>query len=67
MNYVEPLAVIEELDMDEQQLLLTCLFMTLGVEKIYEITVHTSNYLREKNRERAAEQLDRAAQKMIIR
>ena len=64
MKYHEPLAVLEILDMDEQQLLLTCLLMTMGTEKTHEIAMQTVAMLKENNREEVAVMLERAAGKM---
>ncbi|MCL5056437.1 MAG: hypothetical protein M1130_00250 [Actinobacteria bacterium] len=64
MNYFEPLAVLEILDMDEQQLLLTCLLMALGTEKTYEIAMQTVSMLKDNNREEVAGMLEKAAGKM---
>ncbi|HBV97281.1 MAG: hypothetical protein JL50_12815 [Peptococcaceae bacterium BICA1-7] len=64
MNYHEPLTVLEILDMDEQQLLLTCLLMALGTEKTYEIAMQAVSMLKENNREDVAGLLEKAARKM---
>lgn len=64
MNYFEPLAVLEILDMDEQQLLLTCLLMALGTEKTYEIAMQTVSMLKDNNREEVAGMLEKTAGKM---
>lgn len=64
MGFSNPLDVLEKLDMDEQQLLLTCLIMSVGTEKIYEISMQTVAMLRENNRDDIAALLEKAAQKM---
>ncbi|MFZ5597766.1 MAG: hypothetical protein ACOY31_12230 [Bacillota bacterium] len=65
MNFVNPGTVIEDLDMEEQQLLLTCLVHSLGTERVYEITRQTAAMLRENDREAVADILDMAAKKMV--
>lgn len=64
MKYMDPLYVLEVLDMDEQQLLLTCLLMALGTEKAYELAMQTVAMLKANDREEVAVQLEKAAAKM---
>jgi len=66
MRYSDPGIVMEELDMDEQQLILTCLIMTLGTEKVHEIATQTAAMLRENNRGEAAGMLEEAARKLTL-
>lgn len=65
MKFTDPGSVVERLDMDEQQLLLICLFHSIGTERLYEMTVQAVEMLRENGREEAAEIMQNAARKMI--
>jgi hypothetical protein len=66
MEYFDPLTVLEVLDMEEQQLLLTCLLMALGTEKTYEIAMQTVAMLKNNHREEVALMLEEAAGKMTV-
>jgi len=66
VTFDDPGRVVEKMDMDEHQLVLTCLFHALGTAKVYEITMQTIAILRENNREGAVNTLEKAAKKMVI-
>ena len=67
MTFEDPGKVVEKMDMDEHQLVLTCLFHSLGTEKVYEITMQTIAVLRENDREWAVATLEQAVKKMMVK
>lgn len=66
MEFRDVNEIISDLDMDEQQLVLTSLFYTLGVSGVYEIVIKTASFLRENNRDEASGILEKAAGKMAL-
>lgn len=65
MEFSNPGAVAEVLDMEEQQLLLICLLHSLGTGRVYEMTVQAVEMLKENGRHEAAGILEKAARKMV--
>ncbi len=66
MNFKDINEIVSSMDMDEQYLVLTSLFYSLGPAKIHQIIIETAAYLRENLREDAAGILDRAADNMTL-
>lgn len=66
MEFKDINEIIPNLDMDEQQLVLTSLFYSLGVPGAYGAVMKTAAFLRENNRHDAAKILEAAAEKMHL-